>query len=181
MEWDNLLFDGEQCLGENMTKLELTQKLQEMMDKDANLAGQLKRLAADIAAALHDTRYIDDPDKSFTDYPLTLFHGNQAEMPTIPPYDGLVVAVNGVETENYQLNGEILTIGQPMSEPVGDEPPVLVPITSVTVSYSHIGTQPEIDAVVAFYPDVFDPAFYAERVMYWTQVQAAIAPFLSEE
>ena len=63
MEWNGVLFDGERCLGENMTKLELTQKLQEMMGKDATLAGQFKRLAADITAALHDTRYIDDPDK----------------------------------------------------------------------------------------------------------------------
>ena len=151
-----------------MTKLELTQKLQEMMGKDANLAGQLKRLAADIAAALHDTRYIDDPDKSFTDYPVVLYHGNKAELPTIPPYTELVVKVDGVEVGGWTLDGENVAFDA-------------APGGAVTVSYSHIGTQPEIDAIVAFYPDVFDPAFYAERVMYWTQVQAAIVPFLSEE
>jgi hypothetical protein len=151
-----------------MTKLELTQKLQEMMGKDATLAGQFKRLAADIAATLHDTRYIDDPDKSFTDHPVTLYHGNKAELPTIPPYTDLMVKVDGIEVSEWTLDGENVVFD---TAPGGE----------ITVSYSHIGTQPEIDAVVAFYPDVFDPAYYAQRVMYWMQVQAAIAPFLPAE
>jgi hypothetical protein len=79
-----------------------------------------------------------------------------------------MVKVDGIEVSEWTLDGENVVFD---AAPGGE----------ITVSYSHIGTQPEIDAVVAFYPDVFDPAFYAERVMYWTQVQAAIAPFLPAE